>query len=73
MLTRMRPTHSTQSSALNPNAAPHAYALKGCVHCMADFAELCELMGVPLTKTGGGANGGYSVTGPGWDSVSQDL
>ena len=22
--------------------------------CMDDFAELCELMGVPLTKTGGG-------------------
>jgi hypothetical protein len=25
------------------------------------------------TTTGGGANGGYSVTGPGCDSICQDL
>lgn len=25
--------------------------------CMADFAELCELVGVPLTKTGSVADG----------------
>jgi hypothetical protein len=42
-------------------------------HAPATFVVSRYLRPGGATMTGGGANGGYTVTGPGWDSTDQDL